>query len=127
MVVAEGEDGTHTVIANEVISSSNEKIPPYYVGTDISKQPWDHMLASVNPVASAVPNSQLAQPDNPEARVYGSMAEVWPYGLFHVGYMVKMVQVPCVYNSPPWVIRSLTINELDTLWYVPLLLQEKLE
>ena len=40
---------------------------------------------------------------------------------------IKRVRVPCVYNSPPWGIRKLTINELTTLWYVPLLLQEKLE
>ena len=39
----------------------------------------------------------------------------------------KKVRVPCVYNYPPWGIRKLTINELDTLWDVPLLLQEKLE
>ena len=78
-------------------------------------QPWYHMLASVNPVTSEVPKSQLAQPDNPEARVYGSMAEVWPYGLFHAVHMLKRVQVPCVYNSPPWGIRQLTINEVATL------------
>ena len=62
------------------------------------------MLASVNPVTSAVPNSQPAQPNNPEAWVYGSMAEVWPYGLFPAGHMVKRVRVPCVYISLPWVI-----------------------
>ena len=90
-------------------------------------QPWYNMLASVNPVTSAVPKSQLAQPDNPEAQVYGAMAEVWPYGLFPAVHMLKRVRVPCVYNYPPWVIRQLTINEVAMLWYVPLLLQEKLE
>ena len=40
------------------------------------KQPWYHILASVNPVTSTVPNSQPAQPDNIESRVYGSMAKV---------------------------------------------------
>ena len=39
----------------------------------------------------------------------------------------KRVRVPCVYNSPPWDIRQPTINEIATLWDVPLLLQEKLE
>ena len=37
---------------------------------DIPKQPWNPMLASVNPVNSTVPNSQHAQPDNPEAWEY---------------------------------------------------------
>ena len=57
------------------------------MGTEISKQPWDHILASVNPVTSAVPKIQPAQPYNPEARVYGSMAKVWTYGLFPAGHM----------------------------------------
>ena len=39
------------------------------------------MLASVNPVTSAVPESQPTQPDNPEAQVYISKAKVWPYCL----------------------------------------------
>ena len=99
--------------------------PSPYV--EITKQHWNPMLDSVNPLISSVPNSQPAQPDNPEARVYGSKAEVWPYGLFPAGKMGKRVQAPCVYNPPPWVIRQLTINELYTLWDVPLLLQEKLE
>ena len=90
---------------------------------DIPNQTWNPMLASVNPVTSAVPMSQPAQPDNPEARVYGSKSKVCPYGLFPAENMGKRVRVPCVYNSPPWVIRQLTINELATLWYVPLLLQ----
>ena len=85
------------------------------------------MLASVKPVTSEVTKSQLAQPENPEARLYVSKAEVWPYGLFPAGNMRKEVRVPCVYNSPPWGIQQLTINELATLWYVPLLLQDKLE
>ena len=37
------------------------------------------------------------------------------------------MRVPCVYNSPPWGIRQFTINELATLWDVPLFLKEKLE
>ena len=37
------------------------------------------------------------------------------------------MRVPCVYNSLPWFIRQLAINELATLWGVPLLLLEKLE
>ena len=94
---------------------------------EIQKKPWNPMLASVNPVTSAVPKSQLTQPDNPEARVYGSKAEVWPYGLFPAGHMRKGVRVPCVYNYPPWGILQLTINELATIWDVPLLLQDKLE
>ena len=55
------------------------------------------------------------------------MDEVWPYGLFPAVHMLKRVWVPFVYNSPPWVIRQLTINEVATLWYVPLLLQDELE
>ena len=41
---------------------------------EIPKQPWNPMLASVNPVTSAVPKSQPEQPDNPEAQVHGSKA-----------------------------------------------------
>ena len=37
------------------------------------------------------------------------------------------MQVSCVYNSLQWDIHQLTINGMDTLWDVPLLLQEKLE
>ena len=37
------------------------------------------------------------------------------------------MQISCVYNSPPWGIFQLTINDLAILWGVPLLLQEKLE
>ena len=76
MVVAEGEDVTHTVIEGEFISTGNKNITPSDVGIEIPNQPWDHMLASVNPVTSAVPKSQPAQPNNPESRVYVSMAEV---------------------------------------------------
>ena len=94
---------------------------------EIPKQPWNPMLASVNPVTSVVPKIQPAQPENLEAQVSGSKSEVWPYGLFPAGRMGKKVRVPCVYNSPPWGIRQLTINELATLWDVPMLLQEKLE
>ena len=85
------------------------------------------MLDSLNPFTSAFTKSQTEQSDNPEDRVYGSNAKVWPYGLFPAGNMDKKVQVPCAYNYPPWDIQQLIINELDTLWYVPLLLYEKLE
>ena len=81
----------------------------------------------MNPVTSAVPKSQPSQPDNPEARVYVSKSKVWPYGLFPAGHMGKRMRVPFVYNSPPLIIRQLTINELATLWDVPIFLQEKLE
>ena len=37
------------------------------------------------------------------------------------------MRVYFVYNSPPWVIRQLTINDLDTLWDIPLLMQDNLE
>ena len=43
---------------------------------EIPKKPWNPMLDSVNPVNSAVSKSQSAQPANPAAQVYGSMAEV---------------------------------------------------
>ena len=85
------------------------------------------MLGIVNPVTSAVPKSQPAKPDNPESWVYVSKSEVCPYGLFPEGHMGKRVRVPCVYNSPPWGIQKLTINDLAALCNVPLLLQEKLE
>ena len=49
------------------------------------------------------------------------------YGLFLAGHIGKGVRVPCVYNSPPWVILQLNINDLATLCYVPLLLKDKLE
>ena len=104
-MVYEGEDVINTAIGGEFISTGNKNITPSDVGKDISNQPWDHILASVNPVTSSVPKSQPAQPNNPESRVYGSMAGVWLYGLFPAGHMGKRVRVPCVYNSPPWVIR----------------------
>ena len=83
------------------------------------------MLASVNPVTSAVPKSQPTQPDNTEAWVYGSNSEVWPYGLFPAVHIGKRVGVPYVYDYPPWGIWQLTINEMATLWDIPLLLQDK--
>ena len=43
---------------------------------EITNQPWNPMLASVNPVSSAVTRIQPAQPDKLEARVYGSKSEV---------------------------------------------------
>ena len=94
---------------------------------EIPKQPWNPMLDSVNLVTSEFPKGQQTQPDNSEARVYGSKSKVWPYGLFPEVNMGERVQVTSVYNSPPWGIRQLTINDLATLWDVPLLLQEKLE
>ena len=69
---------------------------------EIPKQSCNNMLASVNPVDSAVPKSQPKKLDNPEARVYGSKTELWPYGLLPVGHMGKRVRVSCVYNYPPW-------------------------
>ena len=60
------------------------------------------MLANVNPVNSVVTKIKPAQPGNPEARVYVSKDEVWSYGLFPAGNIVKNVRVPCVYNYPPW-------------------------
>ena len=72
--------------------------------SDIPKQPWNPLLASVNPVTSAVPKIQPEQTGNPEARVYGSKAEVWTYGLFPSGHMGKRVRVPYVYNYSQWVI-----------------------
>ena len=82
---------------------------------DIPKKTWNTKLASVNPVNSEVKKSQPAQPEKPKARVYGSTAEVWPYGLLPAGHMGEKVQVPCVYNYPPLGIRQLTINDLSTL------------
>ena len=85
------------------------------------------MFASVNPVTSAVPNIQPAQPENTESWVYVSKSEVWPYGLFLAVHMGKEVGVYCIYNYPLWGIQQLTINDLATLWDIPMLLQEKLE
>ena len=93
--------------------------------SDIPKQPWNHMLDSMNPVTSAVLNIQPAQPDNSGARVYVSNSEVWKYGLLSAGKMGKRVRVHCVYNTPQWGIQKITINDMDTLWDVPMLLQEK--
>ena len=59
--------------------------------SDIPKQPWNPMLASVNPLTSVVTKSQPVQPENPEDRLYVSKAEVWPYGLFPAGHMGKKV------------------------------------
>ena len=70
----------------------------------ITKQPWNPILASVNPVTSAVPKIQPAQPDNSEARVYGSKSKVLPYGLFPALNMGKRMRLTCVYNFPLWVI-----------------------
>ena len=94
---------------------------------EVPKQPWNPMLASVNLVNSSVTMSQLAQPEYPEAWMYGLNPDVWPYGLFPAGRMSAKVWVSCVYNSPLWGIRQLTINNVSTLWDVPLLLQDKLE
>ena len=82
---------------------------------EVPKQPWNPMLDSVNSVNSSVTMSQLAQPEDPEAQVYGPKSTVWPCGLFPAGKMSTEVQVSCVYNSLPWDIRQLTINDLDTL------------
>ena len=37
------------------------------------------------------------------------------------------MRVSCVYNSPPWVVCQLTMNELATLLFVTLLMNEKLK
>ena len=94
---------------------------------EIPKQPWNPMLASVDPMSSAVTMSQPAQPEDTEAWVYGSKSKVWTYGLFPVVKISAKVRVYFVYNSPSWSIRQLTTNELDNLWDFPLVLQEKLE
>ena len=57
---------------------------------EILREPWNPILASVNPVTSAVIKSQRAQPDNPEARVYISKAKVFPYELFPTGNIEKL-------------------------------------
>ena len=90
---------------------------------EVPKQPRNPMLDSVNTLNSSVIMTQPAQPEEPEARFYGPKSKFWPYGLFPAGKMSTKVRVSCVYNSPPWDIRQLTINDLDTLWYVPLLIQ----
>ena len=59
--------------------------------------------------------------------MYGTKFKVWLYGLFPAGKMSEKVRVYCVYNSLPWGIFQINITELDTLWYVPLLLQDNLE
>ena len=87
------------------------------------KQPWNPMLTSVNPVTSEATKIQLTKSDKTEARVYGSKSEVWPYILFSAGHMGLKVRENCVYNYPPFIIRQLTINELATLWDVPMLTQ----
>ena len=94
---------------------------------EVPKQPCNDMLASVNAVNSTLKMIQPEQPEDPEARVYGSEFEVWPYGLFPVGKIIAKMRVYCVYNYLPLVILQLTINELSTLWDVHMLLQEKLE
>ena len=43
------------------------------------------MLASMDPVNSAAKMDQLAQPEAPEAWVYGMQSQIWPYGLFPSG------------------------------------------
>ena len=85
------------------------------------------MLASLDPVNSADKMDQQAQPEAPEAWVYGTEFDVCPYGLFTDGKMSAKVRVSCVYNYHPWVIIQLTITELATIWDVPMLLQENLE
>ena len=49
--------------------------------SEIPKQPWNHMLDSVNTVNLAATISQPAQPQEPEARVYGPKSKVWTYEL----------------------------------------------
>ena len=94
---------------------------------EVPKKPWNPTLDSLNPVNSEVKMSQPAQPEEPEARVYGSKFDVWPYILFPAVKMTAKVRVSCVYNYLTWGIRQLTINYMAMLWDVPMLLQEKLE
>ena len=51
---------------------------------EIPKQPWDHMLASVNPLTSVVPKIQLEKLDNPEL---GCMYQTLRCG--HMSYSLK--------------------------------------
>ena len=95
--------------------------------SEIPKQPWNPMLASVNPVILAATRSQPEQPEKPEDWVYGSKSEVWPYGLFPEGNISTKLRVSSAYNSTQWGVFQNTINDMDTLWDVPLLLQENLE
>ena len=55
---------------------------------DIPNQTWNPMLASVNPVSSAVPKIKLAQPDNTEDWVgwlFGN-SEVTGFTLSNIGF-----------------------------------------
>ena len=94
---------------------------------EVPKKPWNPMLACANPVNSASKMDQPEQPEAPEPWFYGKKFEVWTYVLFTDEEMSAKVRVPCVYNSPPWGIIQHTINDLATLWDVPILLQEKLD
>ena len=99
--------------------------PSPYV--EIPNKPRKPMLDGTNTVNSAATMSQRAQPQEPEARVYESKSEVWTYDLLTAGKMSTKARLSCVYISLPRDICQLTINQLATLWYVRLLLQEKLE
>ena len=94
---------------------------------EVPKKPWNPMLACANPVNSASKMDQPEQPEAPEPWFYGKKFEVWTYVLFTDEEMSAKVRVLCVYNSPPWGIHQPTINDLATLWDVPILLQEKLD
>ena len=94
---------------------------------EVPNQPCNPTLSIVNPFNSASKIDQLAQTEAPENQMYGTKLEVWIYSLFPAGKMSAKVRVSCVYNYLPWGIHQLTINELYTLWDVPLLMQEKLE
>ena len=48
------------------------------------------------------------------------------YGLYTSGQMSAKAGVYCVYNSPPWSIPQLTMNDMTTLWVVSMFLQENL-
>ena len=91
----------HSDLGGSMLTPPNMilNLSPY---AEIPKQPWNPMLASVNPVYSEVTKSQPAQPEKPDDWVYGLKAAVWPYGLLFAGHMVTKVQVPCVYKYPPW-------------------------
>ena len=76
---------------------------------EMPKQPWNPMLAGVNPVTSAVTKSQLAEHDEPKARMYGPKSEVWPYGLFTAGHMEKSAGILCL--ELPTMVNSTTYHK----------------
>ena len=75
---------------------------------EIPKNPWNPMLYIVNPVNSEVTKSQPAQPEKPEAQVYGSKVEVWSYDYFlqdiwekNCGYIVSIITHHGAFEKSP--------------------------